>query len=216
MPDAENILESRPTSGPGSALQKFLIERLAVDENVPSGILHRCSVSSSRIREYAAAADSPICSQVEFEELYGEIAFSYHHGAELLSALAVADRAKLYTDRGLTPVFLADFNMEIVRPRFWAAAENHLSAGLDADSSRPARPLGEVFSRSDSRKSASRVRVGVRKNGVRSYLRSAARPSRPDGIFRFPARRVSLQQRQADCGNPGRLRRWRRCAGCSV
>lgn len=134
MSDVELFLESRPASGPGAALQKLLIERIAVDENVPSGILHRCSVSSGRIRQYGGGSDSPTCSHVEFEELYGEIAFSYHHGAELLPVSAVADRAKSYTDRGLTPVFLADFNIETVRPRFWAAAQKHLSAKLSADS----------------------------------------------------------------------------------
>jgi len=137
--DPTSGMEAKPSTSPALELQRRLLAALASNENVPSGILHRCAAFSSRIREFTGAADSPVCSQGEWDHIYHELVFSRHHGRDLDSLDAVSARAAKYVARGLTPILVADFNFEIVRPRFWVAVQRHLTAQLAPE----AFPLAE-------------------------------------------------------------------------
>ena len=133
MADPTVTLEAKPSDTPALELQRRLLAALATRENVPSGILHRCAAYSSRIRDFTGAADAPPCSQAEWEDLYHELAFSHQHGSAPLAVDEVKKRGADYVARGLTPIFVADFNIEIVRPRFWVAIQRYLAAQLPVD-----------------------------------------------------------------------------------
>jgi len=133
MADPTVTLDAKPSNAPGLELQSRLLDTLATNENIPSGILHRCAAYSSRIRDFTGAIDSPVCSQAEWADIYHELAFGQRHGTSLLAVDLVNMRGADYVARGLTPIFVADFDYEIVRPRFWVAIQRYLSAQLPAD-----------------------------------------------------------------------------------
>ena len=133
MTDPTVTLESRPSTSAALELQKRLMEGLATNQSIPSGILHRCAAYSSRIRDFSGAAGSPAASQGEWQDLYHELAFSRLHGSSLLSIDAIKARGESYNARGLTPIFVADTKFEIVRPRFFVTIQRYLAAQSAAD-----------------------------------------------------------------------------------
>lgn len=126
-------LAGKTSTTAGLDLQRQLLAALATDKNIPSGILHRCAAYSSRIRDFTGNVDSPACTQGEWDNLYHEVVFGRHHGRDLMPLDAVAARAAAHLARGLTPILVADFDFEIVRPRFWTAIQRHLASGQSAD-----------------------------------------------------------------------------------
>jgi hypothetical protein len=146
MADPTVILDARPSNAPGLELQHHLLAELATPENIPSGILHRCAPHISRIRDFSGSASSPLSTQAEWEDLYHELAFSRMYGVELLRVSEVKARGASYVARGLTPIFVADFNYEIVRPRFWTAAQRYVSAQLQVEQfPLDSHPIGQIL-----------------------------------------------------------------------
>ena len=127
-------LESQPSKADYLELQDYLLDSFAIDENIPSGILHRCTVFSTQIRDFDGKVDGPTCSQNLWEELYNELDISHHHGSKMIPLKTVKNQASEYVEKGLTPIFISDFEFEIVRPRFWKAIDEHLDSKLSADS----------------------------------------------------------------------------------
>src|SRR3569833_186708 len=146
MSDPAVSLEAKSTENAAFALQRRLVAEVATAENVPSGLLHRCAIHASRIRELTGNPGSPASSQGEWEDIYHELVFSRVHGMELLPLSDVQARGSSYLARGLTAIFIADFNYEIVRPRFWTAVQRYLATQMPPEQfPLEAHPIGQIL-----------------------------------------------------------------------